>query len=309
VCPTLQLIRAATAVQVSSKRTRELLALFPSSCQDLKQPLQDWSSVIPCGHGSPFAHVWRPKGSSEAPQAPCSEQARMNSAAELAVASNLLSHPLTLLHCLGAGPGPGSEASAAATAASSKARAKSAGAIKRALEQVQRRNRGQPAGSPPSPLVVCVLGASGTAELAQPSVWRMLEGCCPSGVSLQFVGPEVPQDLHRTVAQPSPGVEMAFWRVSVAAVDLLGCAWEWMKMEAPGPEAALQTACFCHEQGKYDALMGLVLEPGDSSKKEGKQPRPPPAALRQIPDVIVGFNMGVTCTDYSWKRTLKTMQT
>lgn len=44
---------------------------------------------------------------------------------------------------------------------------------------------------------------------------QVLEGLCPSGVLLQFVGPEVPAPLHGLVAEASDdsSVKMAFYKV------------------------------------------------------------------------------------------------
>lgn len=45
---------------------------------------------------------------------------------------------------------------------------------------------------------------------------QVLEGLCPSGVLLQFVGPEVPAPLHGLVAEASDdsSVKMAFYKVT-----------------------------------------------------------------------------------------------
>lgn len=185
--------------------------------------LRDWSSVVPSG----FASVWRRRTAKDPPPAtpttvpaaagkkagsgskasaapatagPVAAAAAVGSGAadahlkltaELAVASSLLSYPLTLLHCLGApgasavqeptagsvppgglGAGPskgrGEGRVGAAAAAGAAASASALGAVRERLT-----DRAAAAGAP---LVVCVLGASETAELAQPRVWRVRVG-------------------------------------------------------------------------------------------------------------------------------------
>ena len=201
--------------------------------------LRDWSSVVPSG----FASLWRRRtakdpppatpttvpaaagkkagSGSKASAAPGTAEpvaaaaaaaaaagsgaadAQLKLTAELAVASSLLSYPLTLLHCLGvpgasavqeptagsvppggsgAGPskgrGEGRVGAAAAAGAAASASASALGAVRERLT-----DRAAAAGAP---LVVCVLGASETAELAQPRVWRVRVGAGVGACRVNF---------------------------------------------------------------------------------------------------------------------------
>ncbi|KAG1678254.1 hypothetical protein FOA52_013874 [Chlamydomonas sp. UWO 241] len=255
-------------------------------------------------------------------------------AVELAVASSLMSYPLTLLHALGAGRGEGGRAepsgrnhvaggaaqqqqttvSTGPAAASAAALPASLGAARHALagcaadavantaaqpsgvatagaqqqqQQQQQQQRRQPGSAPAAaggggarPLVACVLGASGSAELSYPQVWACMRGAAGLGggpVVLQFAGPEVPTALHGTGSELAPGVRAVYW---------------------------------C---GEYDALP-LVVASGEEAVDVARQvgmPLPGPRLhpdLALTPDVYVGYNMGVTCPDYDWASTLSAME-
>ena len=57
---------------------------------------------------------------------------------------------------------------------------------------------------------------------------QVLSGLCPSGVCVQFVGPEVPDELHGTVSHVGPagaassGVTLAFFQVGLGRRSAVG---------------------------------------------------------------------------------------
>ena len=192
------------------------------------------------------------------------------------------------------------------------------------------------------------------------NISQVLEGCCPGGVCLQFVGPEVPSELHGTTARAGEGpgggglratgaeaggVEMTYWKAGALSSSRTS---SFSPMPLPRPCRSLPHSLSDEQQrnntlsvrvpssptqGEYGRLVNLVLKGGAAAgpssaaeqapggrNKAGKAaaakgpspsnlPPPPPAALLRLPDVFVGFNMGLTCPEYSgWGHTLRAIK-
>eukprot|EP00798_Chlamydomonas_sp_ICE-L_P001620 gene1620-33011_t len=317
VCVALQYIQVAESdVEVDEEKEADLVSHFLIE-EDL-QLRGSWTDVIP----QHYRPVWSTLGSREAirlsslradgpPKPSSSSWDVFQLAVHLAVATSIMSYPLTLLQQLQA-----SSTSSFSRSSSVSSRRSSAGsslcgespppcgistprceaiysvptpallivcparlqpfslralhvrrceAIYRAVAAAEIEGR---------PLVVCILGASDTAELAQPQVWSSLGAACSMGVSLHFVGPEVPEEMHAQIRQPTASLQMTFWK------------------------------------GEYTSLSSAKQLGGESLSKSAKNKMDKhfPEPLSMFPDIFMGFNMGLTCPDYSWDPTLITIQ-
>ncbi|GAX75590.1 hypothetical protein CEUSTIGMA_g3034.t1 [Chlamydomonas eustigma] len=325
ICHTLKLIQEADSIEISPERESLLIDMLMSKIRGLNQDPKDWGPAV----SKYFSSVWRSKqpskmvnaaeqrgasGVVERDQRPAKDTKTKSTnpdtssastsstvplqAVELAVATSLLSYPMTLLYCLGGvnvrlpglesarAPketirGESSLPSASSSAAPSTSNPSTQKGLTPTLCQLINRFACTAAHPSSHPLVVCVLGASHSAELSHLHMWKILEGCCMgANLCLQFVGPEVLAELHGTEKKLSEKLVATFWK------------------------------------GEYGELVNILLglnrhgRTKEGTRKDercGEQVTGLPTCLRLWPDVYVGYNMGLTCQDYSWNSTLKAL--